>query len=189
MNTFPEIESHIIPFEQNAMKWRFEDEDEIPYDHHRENIHPLSKEGSSLLSRFILDSRIHSNFPFQKDRFSTIEVITLRPVTHQEEFKDEDKKIKKWMYQLGLAFDTKVYVSYDSDCGFIMPWKMLIKYWRNFYYSISDDITIFDESLNWCLFMFHEHEFYFGTNKLREVIGIGLPITEEPSHTTTHTGL
>ncbi len=170
MTPLSEIGSHTLTFAQNPIHWRFEDEgDEIPYEDHKESILPLTKEGAAILDRFIHDSSIHNDFPFQKGRFRNTEVLSLEPVTHQDGFKSEDKKVKKWMYELGVPFKNPVFVSYDRDCGFIMPWKLLIKYWRNFYYSISDDITIFDDSLQWCLLMFHEHEFYFGTNKERRV--------------------
>lgn len=37
---------------------------------------------------------------------------------------------------------------------------MVIKYWEGLFFA--DDIAIFDQSLNWCLYFFHEDYLYFG---------------------------
>ncbi len=47
----------------------------------------------------------------------------------------------------------------------IVPWKLFVNYFDSFYYAGSDDLTIFDESLNWAFLFYHEDEIYFGTNK------------------------
>ncbi len=46
----------------------------------------------------------------------------------------------------------------------IVPWKMLVKYFDDFYYGVSDDLTIIDDYMNWALFFHHEGQIYFGTN-------------------------
>lgn len=48
----------------------------------------------------------------------------------------------------------------------IVPWRLLIKYFDNFYYGGSDDLIVIDQSLNWALLFYHEDEIYFGTNKV-----------------------
>lgn len=47
----------------------------------------------------------------------------------------------------------------------IVSWKLLVKYFDSFYYSVSDDLTVIDQSLTWALLFYHEDEIYFGTNK------------------------
>jgi hypothetical protein len=44
----------------------------------------------------------------------------------------------------------------------VTTWKRWIRYWNLFYYSIADDLTVIDDTLNWALLFFHEHELYFG---------------------------
>ena len=44
-------------------------------------------------------------------------------------------------------------------------WKLLVKYFDDFYYGSSDDLTIIDESLNWAVLFYHENEIYFGSNE------------------------
>jgi hypothetical protein len=41
---------------------------------------------------------------------------------------------------------------------------MIIKYWEGLFFS--DDLIIFDETLNWGLFYFHEDRLYFGSDKI-----------------------
>jgi hypothetical protein len=41
---------------------------------------------------------------------------------------------------------------------------MVVKYWEGLFFS--DDIIIFDETLNWGLFYFHEDKLFFGNEKI-----------------------
>lgn len=41
----------------------------------------------------------------------------------------------------------------------------MVKYWDTIFYGGSDDLTVFDDSLEWALLFFHENEIYWGTNK------------------------
>jgi hypothetical protein len=84
--------------------------------------------------------------------------------------RDNENEIKKWLYQRGLKFDKKVYVSWSSSSGLITKWKFVVKYWSSLFYESSDDLTIFDESLDWAILFFHSGEVYFGTNKKYEPI-------------------
>lgn len=172
MSVFEEIQSLTVPFKENELHWRFEEEDDrIPYEEHESQIQPLSNEGAKLLSGLVSDSGIHDDFPFQKNRYLSIEQLDLDPVAFQDEFKRIETDVKKWFYELSIAFDRTVFVSYDSSHGYVMPWKMFVKYWRNIYYSISDDVTVLDDSMTWCLLLFHEDQFFFGTDRERNSAG------------------
>jgi hypothetical protein len=63
----------------------------------------------------------------------------------------------------GVPFRQRGYLSYHPDTALVTTWKMLIRYWNLFYYSIADDLTVIDDTLNWALLFFHEHELYFGS--------------------------
>jgi len=45
-----------------------------------------------------------------------------------------------------------------------MTWKMLIKYSDCLF--IMDDVMVFDNTLNWCLFFFHEDKMFFGKDNI-----------------------
>jgi hypothetical protein len=44
---------------------------------------------------------------------------------------------------------------------------MVVKYWDDFWYPGSDDLTVIDESLAWALLFWHESEAFFGDNRNR----------------------
>jgi len=154
---FDNIKGHIIKLEDFQLVWRFADKkyDLLP-ELHLEELLPLDKSASKFLYDFILNSTLHDNIPFKKDFFKTIDNIRI--------LENNQKEIKKWLYRRGLPFDKHVYLSWDEKNAMIAPWKLVIKYFDSFYYGGSDDLTIFDQSLNWGLLFFHEDDIYFGTN-------------------------
>ncbi len=141
-----------------SMKWRFTDAnyDLLP-PIHLEQLKPLDKKASNFLWSFIASTQLHADVPFKKDFFRNIDKTRI--------LDDNDREIKKWLYQRGLPFDKDVYLSWQQDTAMIVPWKLLIKYFDAFYYPSSDDLTVIDQSINWALLFFHEDEIYFGTNK------------------------
>lgn len=155
---FDQLEKHIIPMDNFMFKWRFtEDEyDNLP-DLHLSELKPLDKGGAEFLTEFIDTCKLHSDFPFRKNFF--------RNNDHTRILEGNDKQISKWLYYRGLPFDKKVYLSWDGTNGMITKWKFVVKYWDSLFYGGSDDLTIFDPSLEWSLLFFHEGEIYFGTNK------------------------
>ncbi len=155
---FDNIQEHIIPMENFSLKWRFtqESHDKLP-DLHLDQLKPLDKKASNFLANYISKTNLHFDIPFKKDFFRTIDKASVSD--------GNEKEIKKWLYHRGLAFDKQVFLSWNRDNGMIVPWKLLIKYFDSFYYPIADDLTVIDQSLNWALIFFHEHEIYFGTNK------------------------
>ena len=155
---FDELSSQIIPMENFRLNWRFTDEkyDKLP-EEHLEQLKPLNIEASKYLSDYINSVGLHDDVPFKKDFFKTIDKAK---ITHHNQ-----KEIKKWLYHRGIAFDKPIYLSWQPEEAIIVPWKIFIRYFDNFYYSGADDLTIIDSTLQWALLFYHENEIYFGTNK------------------------
>ena len=79
--------------------------------------------------------------------------------------KNCEKEIKKWLYNLPIPFDKFVYIDSErSGEAVMLTWKMVIKYWEGIFFA--DDLIIFDKTLNWGLFYFHEDYLYYGTDKI-----------------------
>lgn len=158
MINFDNIKEHIIGVDDFQLKWRLSDEqyDVIP-NQHLEQLKPLNRNASKFLADYLLNSTVHSDFPFKKGYFKTTDNAKI--------LKHKEKEIKKWLYQRGLPFDKEVFLSWDNDNAVIAPWELVIKYFDSFYYGGSDDLTIFDESLTWAVLFHHEDEIYFGTNQ------------------------
>ncbi|RZJ98826.1 MAG: hypothetical protein EOO46_23935 [Flavobacterium sp.] len=155
---FENIYNHVIPIEDFRMKWRFMDSkyDILPAEHLAQ-LKPLDNKASGFLWDFILDSQLHNDIPFTKDFFQVIDKASIND--------NNESEIRKWLYHRGLPFSKDVFLSWQPEDAMIVPWKIFIKYFDSFYYSISDDLTVFDESLQWALMFYHENEIYFGTNK------------------------
>lgn len=153
---FNNIFEHVISMDDFRLKWRFTEEQygKLPEEHIAQ-LKPLDNEAAQFLADFISKTNLHSDFPFKKDFFPTIDKARI--------LEGNEKEIKEWLYQRGLPFEKPVFLSYSNEEAMIVPWKLLIKYFDSFYYA--DDLTIIDKSLNWALLFFHEGEIYFGTNE------------------------
>ena len=139
-------------------KWRFKEDkyDNLPKNH-LEQIKPLDSEGAKFIDNFINANDLHSDAPFKKGFFKTIDKAKV--------FENNNQQIKKWLYNRAIPFDQDIYLSWAQDTAVKTKWKMLVKYWDSFYYGGSDDLTVFPASLEWSLLFYHEDEIYFGTNK------------------------
>jgi len=86
---------------------------------------------------------------------------------HFNEFNEfsfgENQQVKKWLYERGIPFDSKVFWVTQPEWGLILTWKMLIKFSDRIFFA-TDEI-IWDKTLNWCLIYDHNDIFYFGKNR------------------------
>lgn len=150
--------NHKIEMDSFRLKCRFTDPSNflMPNEHLSQLI-PLDSQMSKYLWDFIIDSEIHQDVPFKRGFFRTVD--TIKAIDKSE------SEIRKWLYQRGLPFQKIVYLSYQPDIAIAVPWKILIKYYSEFYYPMADDLTVFDDSLNWALLFHYEERFFFGSNE------------------------
>ncbi|WP_421754835.1 hypothetical protein [Croceimicrobium sp.] len=71
-------------------------------------------------------------------------------------------EIQKWLRQRGLMMNDTLYLSWNQEEAMQVPGSLFVKYFDSFYYSASDDLTVFDESLNWILNCVHYHQLSYG---------------------------
>lgn len=155
---FDSILEHVIPISKFPLKWRFTDEQYFVMPQiHLEQLKPLDRDASKFLWDYILVSGLHNDDPFKRGLFSVIDEAKI--------VEGNENDIRKWLYHRGLPFEKYVYLSWQPDTTMVVPWKIFIKYFDEFYYAIADDLTIIDKSLNWALLFHHEHEIYFGSNE------------------------
>ena len=154
---FIDIEENSIEMNLFPLKWRFtEDKYNVLPEEHIKQLKPLNKIGANYLSDFLNNSELHLDEPFKKNFFNHLDWI---------EFSENgEEDVKKWLFKKDLPFDKKVYLSWNNDLGMIAPLKLVVEYFDDFFYGMSDDLTVFDESLNWSILFFHEYRIYFGTN-------------------------
>jgi hypothetical protein len=153
-----------VPMDRFPLKWRFTDPryDLLPLIHLAQ-IKPVAPADARRLRDFIRQAGIHRDFPFTEGYFRSV-VSTAIGDSHGDPV--EDRRVRKWLFGRGIPFRQPILLSYNPESAIETSWKMLVRYWTAFYYPISDDITVIDESLNWALLFFHEHEVFFGSNKV-----------------------
>lgn len=154
---FDQLEMHSIELKNHQMKWLFEcDEGMLPPQEHLDQIYPLNHEAANYLWNFESLIRIHKFYPEVTRYFN--EVIEFENIDRNE------KKLKKWLFTTGIPFKTKVCLTFRPDLGFVLTWKMVIKYCSKLFFA--HDLVIFDNTLNWGLYYHHDEKFHFGKNRI-----------------------
>ncbi|WP_272150707.1 hypothetical protein [Tenacibaculum aiptasiae] len=159
---FAELNNHIIPMTEFTLKWRFTEEKYgLLSEQHLAELKPLDKEGSEFIADYLSNCKIHRQIPFNSDLFRNLDKVKI--------LDGNEKEITKWLYQRAIPFNKEVYLSWDRQNAMITKWKFVVKYWDSIFYGGADDLTVFDQSLEWALLFFHKNEIYFGTNKEYEL--------------------
>ena len=88
---FDNIFQHVIPMDDFRLKWRFTEEKyhKLP-DHHLHQLKPLDNEAAKFLWDYIIKTNLHSDTPFKKDFFRTIDKARISD--------GNEKEIKKWLH-------------------------------------------------------------------------------------------
>ena len=152
-----------IPMESFPLKWRFTSPSHrIVPPIHLVQIKPLAPESAGRV-RELQRPVYFDGFPLRCGVFQTWEVVSL-----QDETPGGVRAVRKWLYLRGIPFSTQVFLSYGRrDRAIETTWKVLVKYWDDFWYPGSDDVLVTDASLLWALFFWHEREAFFGDNRTR----------------------
>lgn len=139
-----------------------EEFDNLP-ETHREQILFLDEDASKYIFEFSTSAHLITGGlwdPFAKGNFKTVEKFA--DFSRTPGF---GQRLKKWLYARGIPFRNWVYVLFNSnEVPMIMTWKMLIKYAEHLF--VLDDVMVFDNTINWCLFFFHEDQIFFGKNNI-----------------------
>ena len=142
--------------------WSPEEAEKIS-EEHKDQIHFLNKKGTEIVKEYLKSSKMLGYStgtdwsPFTKGYFKSESKFQV--------YENCDSEIKKWLYNLGIPFDKYVFVDSDNSGQAIMlTWKMVIKYWEGMFFAT--DLVIFDGSLNWALFYYHESQLFFGKDNV-----------------------
>ncbi len=162
---FDVIKPRLLPIEQWHLGWRFEEASIDVPQHHLQQMHCLSREDAGALWKLIIKERqLHEDFPFTATKLYFIEKKDISEDSH-EFHSSSNNEVKKWLYHCGVPFKQQIYLSYYKSEAIATTWKMLVKYWPIFYYSVADEITAIDASGDWALHLHHEDVFYFGSKE------------------------
>ena len=139
-----------------------DDYDKLP-ESHKEQILFLDKKATNFIYEFLSCTKLagyDNSDPFSKGNFKTVETYN-----DFEEIEESSQRLKKWLFNRSIPFRTWVYVLPNyGDHPLLMTWKMVIKY--SFDLFFNDDVTVFDDTLNWCLCYFHHDWLTFGKDNI-----------------------
>jgi hypothetical protein len=151
--TLENVHTFSIPISEHPLKWKFENDDKKISAEFEDQIIALTSEASKFLWNFESNQRYLGSIPGIGKYFN-----------EQDEFSfKENQKVKKWLYEKGIPFNRKVFWVTQPEWGFILTWKMVIKFSDDIFFG-SDEV-IWDKTLNWCLIFDHNDVFYFGENR------------------------
>jgi len=147
--TLDNIEQFSVPLEDYVAKWIFSDEnEELASTEHKDQIFPLTENAA----KFLWDFDMQLGIDCTEKYFKTITTFDSSTADQQT--------IKKYLYNLGIPFSQKVYISMQPHLGFVLTWKMVIKYSHNLFFGY--DQVVRDRTLNWELQFNHDDLFTFG---------------------------
>ena len=160
MVNFDNIKTYSTDFPKTwSFLWSTEEASKLPQEH-KDQIFFLNDEASEFVRNYIDSSKMVTGplwKPFNEKYFKTIQEFEIT--------EDCENDIKKWLYSKPIPFDKLVFIDSErSGQSVALTWKMVIKYWEGLFFA--DDLIIFDETLNWGLFYFHEEMLYFGADKI-----------------------
>ena len=151
------IEEFSVLLEERPLRWKFEDDaGNPPSSEFLDQIIPLSKEAAKFLWKFEGTQRQLGDKFMNSKHYKIREELSIVGL--------EQEEIKKWLYKRVIPFDRKVFWVTQPDWGFVLTWKMIIKFSEEIFFG-SDEL-IWDKTLNWALAFDHNDTFYFGKDRV-----------------------
>lgn len=154
--SFDNLEEFSIPLSEHPRKWVFLEEGKVLSPEFEDQIIALNIEVAKFLWDFEGSQKIlHNKF------------VDANGFKNKEEYRTSgktQKEIKKWLYERGIPFETKVFWVPSNNHAFILTWKMVIKF-ADIIFWANDEI-IWDQTLNWALKYNHNNIFYFGKDRI-----------------------
>ena len=147
-----------MPMDQFELRWRFTNPAHRALPRaHLEHIKPLHADSAEQLGELI--SYWHPLPPAGLGGFTRMARTRIDAYGP-----DEVQLVRKWLYERAIPFKRQVFVLWDRHTAAITSWKMIVRYWDAFWYASSDDVFVFDASLSWLLFLWHEEEAFFASS-------------------------
>lgn len=147
--TLENIEQFSVPLNDYNNQWIFTNEnDELASDEHKDQIFPLTEQAAKFLWDFDMQLGVECTEKYFKK------------ITTFDSSSADQTTIRKYLYNLGIPFSRKVFIAMQPHIGFVLTWKMVIKYSHNLFFAY--DQVIRDRTLNWALEFHHDDIFTFG---------------------------
>ncbi len=140
--------NEIIPFADFKLGWRWDDahNPNIPIDEKRQ-LKPLSvvesKRINKIIDYFESESNLYKSF------------VPNDWIRASSESKSSIDKFSNDLQELIQGYNENLFISWNRSTCLYTTKKIFIKYWDDFCYPSSDDITIISELTNWVFFYNH----------------------------------
>ncbi len=153
--TLENIHIFSIPLEEHPLKEKFTEDNNRISAEFEDQIIALTPEASKYLWNFESTQRYLNSISAIGKYFNESSELSFG--------ENDSQKVKKWLYERGIPFDQKVFWVTQPEWGFILTWKMVIKFSEELFFA--NDEMIWDKTLNWVLIFDHNDVFYFGKNR------------------------
>ena len=137
----------IIPLEDFELGWRFDKTHSDISASERELIQALSEDESKRLNKII---DFFENENYLKDKYSETDWMSANS--------ENQEKVERFRNQLELIlkpWNEDILISWQRKTVLKTTKEIFLKYWTDFLYAGSDDVTITSEKTNWILFYKH----------------------------------
>jgi hypothetical protein len=75
--------------------------------------------------------------------------------------------VRRWLFDRGIPFRRIVYLLYERDRVVQATWRMIVRYWDAFAWSVGYAMVTVDHTLQWACCFHHEDMIVFGSHSKR----------------------
>lgn len=72
--------------------------------------------------------------------------------------------VRQWLFDQGVPLRRTVYLMYERDRVVQVTWRMVVRYWDAFAWSVGYAMVAVDHTLRWACCFHHEEVFVFGSH-------------------------
>ena len=73
-------------------------------------------------------------------------------------------EVRRWLFERSVPFGRTVYLLYERDRVVQATWRMVVRYWDAFAYSVGLSMVAVDYTLQWACCFHHEEVIIFGSH-------------------------
>lgn len=76
-------------------------------------------------------------------------------------------EVREWLFERGVPFARTVYLLYERGQVVQATWRMVVRYWDAFAWSVGYAMVAIDHTLQWACCFHHEDVIVFGSHRAR----------------------
>jgi hypothetical protein len=165
----PVVLSQMFDFTPQLQSWSKLSPDERGFGWLQENYGPIPRAHLESIARVDVHDRPRLNSWLDRllPRKSADQLAF--PVSEFLRLTDESwntdngvQSVRQWLYDRGVPYQSTIYAFYDRDQILCMPWRLLVKYWDSFAWSVGYAMIATDASCQWACMFHHEDVIEFG---------------------------